>query len=278
MLIVCFVLMGILCYFAVEMVIRKSFRVFSKGWPGAVGVSVMLALVCVGASVDITGYETRVPDAEDIESVEIDVYQEDVNLYECTEPETVEAILALHRVIAAEGEVPTGLDGYYNVHVDYKMTDGSPMRRRYTLSMPTVMENENIKVALDRVVNCREARYQSTLNRSVADPDLKLRGGYISGRYQDFTRQLTAEEATRIYKAVLADLENGAGKQQVLSPDTIPQCAVYIELESEAGYNSLWLDRIRPDFTETVDVLNGLGLDSATLFQVNWEYVEKYGW
>ena len=278
LLIVCFVLMGIMSYFAVEMVLRKSFRVFSKGWPGAIAVGVMLTLVCIGASVDITGYETRLPDRDRIESVEIDIYQEDVNLYGCVEPETIEAVLALHEVIAAEGELPTGLDGYYNINIEYEMADGSMMRRRYNLSLPKVMDNEHIVEALDRVVNCEEVRYQSTLNGRNADPDLKLRGGYISGRIKDYNRQLTADEAQRIYKAVLNDLENGAGKQQVLSMDAVPQCAVYIELETEDGYNGLWLDRIRPDFTETVAVLNELGLDSATLFQVDPEYAEKYGW
>lgn len=278
MLIVCFVLMGLLSYFAVEMVIRKSFRVFGKGWPGAAVVAVVLTLVCIGASMDITGYEHRLPDPDRIESVEINIYQEDVNLYGCTEAETIEALLALHKVIAAEGELPTGLDGYYNVYFDYEMTDGTIMRRRYTLSMPKVMENEAILSALDRVVNCEEVRYQSTLNGRNADPDLKLRGGYISGRIKDYNRQMTADEANRIYQAVLTDLGNGAGTQQVLSPDTIPECAVYIELESEDGYNGLWLDRIRPDFTETVKVLNEFGLDSATLFQVDPEYAEKYGW
>ena len=121
-------------------------------------------------------------------------------------------------------------------------------------------------------------RYQSTLSGRAANPDLKFRGGYISGRYTDFNRQLSADEANRIYQAVLADLENGAGKQQVLSPGTIPQCAVYVELESEDGRNGVWLDRIRPDFTETVEVLNDLGLDGVTLFQADPAYNEKYGW
>ena len=278
-LIICFVLMGVLSYFAVEMVIRKSFRVFGKGWPGAVVVGVVLTLVCVGAEMDITGYETRLPDRDRIESAEVNIYREDVGAYGCVEEETIQAILALHEILATEGELPTGDDGYYNVNIEYDLTDGNTMRRRYNLSMPKVMENEEMVEALERVVNCREVRYHSTLNRGTADPDLKLRGGYISGRYEDFNRQLTAEEATSIYKAVLADLENGAGKQKVLSPDAIPESAVYyIELESEDGYNGVWLDRIRPDFTQTVQLLNELGLDSATLFQVDQEYMEKYGW
>ena len=278
LLIFCFALADILCYFAVEMVIRKSFAVFRKGWGGAAAVVVVLALVCVGASMDITGYEHRLPDREKIESVEISIYQEDVNLYGCVESETIEAVLALHEIVAAEGELPTGTDGYYNIYIDYDLTNGTIMRRHYTLSMPKVMENENIKSALDRLVNCEEVRYQSTLNGKEGDPDLKFRGGYISSRISEYTRQLTADEANRLYQAILTDLGNGAGTQQVLSPDSIPECTVYVELESEDGYNGLWLDRIRPDFTETVDVLNELGLDSATLFQVDEKYAEKYGW
>ena len=279
-LIICFVLAGVLCYFAVEMVIRKSFRVFGKGWPGSVVVAVMLTLVCIGAEMDITGYETRLPERDRIESVEVDIYMEDINAYGCVEEETIQAILDLHEIVAAEGEEPTGNDGYYNIGIEYDLSDGRTMRRRYNLSMPKVMENEEMKAALDRVVNCREVRYFNTLRSHQADPDLKLRGGYINSRWDDYNRQLTAEEATRIYRAVLADLENGAGGHQVLvkGEETTPQCAVYIELESENGYNGVWLDSLRPDFTETVKVLNGLGLDNATLFQVDSEYVEKYGW
>lgn len=277
-LIICFVLAGVLCYFAVEMVIRKSFRLFGKGWLGSIAVAVMLTLVCIGAEMDITGYETRLPERDRIESVEVVIYMEDINAYGCVEEETIQAILALHEIVAAEGEEPTGNDGYYNIGIEYDLSDGRTMRRYYNLSLPKVKENEDMKAALDRVVNCREVRYFNTLRSYQADPDLKLRGGYINGRWDDYNRQLTAEEATRIYRAVLADLENGAGGHEILSPDGRPQCAVYIELESEDGYSGVWLDSLRPDFTETVKVLNELGLDNATLFQVDSEYVAKYGW
>ena len=277
-LIICFVLAGVLCYFAVEMVIRKSFRVFGKGWLGSIAVAVMLTLVCIGAEMDITGYETRLPERDRIESVEVVIYMEDINAYGCVEEETIQAILALHEIVAAEGEEPTGNDGYYNIGIEYDLSDGRTMRRYYNLSLPKVKENEGMKAALDRVVNCREVRYFNTLRSHQADPDLKLRGGYINSRWDDYNRQLTAEEATRIYRAVLADLENGAGGHEILSSDGRPQCAVYIELESEDGYSGVWLDSLRPDFTETVKVLNELGLDNATLFQVDSEYVAKYGW
>ena len=278
LLIICFVLMGIFSYFAVEMVIRKSFRVFGKGWPGAIVVSVLLVLVCIGAKMDITGYETRLPDRNRIESVDVSIYQEDVNLAGCVEAETLEAILALHKVIATEGELPTGEDAYYNVSIEYELTDGSSMRRRYYLSRNKALENEALVAALDEVVNCKEVRYCATLKSSYAKEDTKMRGGYISGRYIDYSYQLSAVEAQRIYQAILIDLANGAGKQQVLAPEEIQKCAVYIELDTEGNYTGAWIGRLRPDFTETVKVLGELGLPEEMLFQTDPEYVDKYGW
>ena len=116
-----------------------------------------------------------------------------------------------------------------------------------------------------------------TLNSSKEFAEgLKLRGGYITGKYIDHNQQLSAADADRIRDAVLADLANGAGKQEPLNVEGWLECTVYIELEGSE--RNLWLDRIRPDFTQTVDILNDLGLDSATLFQVDEKYAEKYGW
>ena len=271
------VLMGVLCYFAVEMVIRKSFRVFGKSWPGAVAVGVVLTLVCVGASMDITGYESRLPKKDSIQSVEVNIYREDVYVNQCVEPETIDAVLALHAAIIADGAEPTGDDGYYNVNLEYQLEDGSWMRRRYNLSMPKAMESAAMVSAVDALINCAEVRYQTTLsgNMNYAET-MELRGGYINGRYIEYDRQLTAEEADRIRDAVLADLAAGAGKQTPMNTEERVECAVYVELDG--GERNLWLDRIRPDFTQTVDVLNELGLDSATLFSVDEKYAERYGW
>ena len=80
------------------------------------------------------------------------------------------------------------------------------MRRRYTISLPGAMESEAITDALQTVINTDEVRYKNTLNGKTGNEVIKLRGGYISGRYIDHEQQLTAEDAQRIYDAVLADL------------------------------------------------------------------------
>ena len=276
LLVFCMSLMGVLSYFAVEMVIRKSFRVFRKGWMGAVAVAAVLTLVVVGAKMDITGYETRVPDVEKIEAVELNIYQEDIYINQCVEPETIDAILELHKAIVAEGREPVDLEGNYSVNLEYELEDGTWMRRRYTLSLPRAMDSDAITGALREVVNAEEVRYKTTLNGKTGKEELDLRGGYISGRTWDYNQQISAEDARRIYDAVLLDLQNGAGGQEPFEREERMECAVYIELQSE--YDNVWLDRIRPDFKNVVAVLNELGLDSATLFQVDEKYAEKYGW
>jgi len=276
LLIFCMALMGVLSYFAVEMVIRKSFRVFRKGWPGAIVVSVVLALVCIGAKLDITGYETRIPDVEKIESVEVSIYMENIYVNQCTEPETIDAILALHEAIVAEGRVPVELEGNYGVNLEYELEDGTWMRRRYTLSLPAAVESAAITDALETLINTEEIRYKTALNGRSGSEQLELRGGYISGRHIEYDLQLTAEDARRIYAAVLRDLAAGAGGQEPFKYEAQEVCTVYIELD--AGTSSVWLDRLRPDFENTVAVLNDLGLDSTILFAVDEKYVEKYGW
>lgn len=59
-LLVSTVLMGALCYYAAEMLVRKSLRVLRRSLPGAGLVCVLLALVCAGARFDVFGYAARV--------------------------------------------------------------------------------------------------------------------------------------------------------------------------------------------------------------------------
>ena len=126
-------------------------------------------------------------------------------------------------------------------------------------------------------MNTTEIRYKNTLGGNVFEGDLQnveLRGGYITGKAFDLNHQLTADEAQRLFDAVLTDLDNGAGEYAPMTADELPWCTVYLELDD--GQSTYWLDSIKPDFTETVKVLVSLGLEEEQIFQ--WEDNEKYGW
>lgn len=65
----CMAAAGLIGYFIAEMLLKKSFRVWKDGWRGAAIVTVLLVLLGVGMSLDLTGYEGRVPDAGEVKTV-----------------------------------------------------------------------------------------------------------------------------------------------------------------------------------------------------------------
>ena len=61
--------MGVICFFAAQMLLQKKFRIFNKRWWLETAAMVLvLAAVTVCVKLDFTGYQHRVPDAEDVTS------------------------------------------------------------------------------------------------------------------------------------------------------------------------------------------------------------------
>ena len=63
-------LWGIAGYFVARMLLSKSFRVL-RHWKGAVAVGVVFLALFAVVGFDLTGFETRVPRAQDVASVTI---------------------------------------------------------------------------------------------------------------------------------------------------------------------------------------------------------------
>ena len=267
LLLICVVLMGVLWSFAAEMLIRKSFRVFRSGWKGAVLLSVSLVAVCVAVRLDITGYETRVPDMADVVSVDVNLSHEDVRIYDATTPETIAAVLDLHEAIVAEGRVPEETEDGYRVNISYALKNGTILNRRYLLSWDAAEESALIYDAAEAVINAKEVRYYSVLDMNSAVSVSQIRGGYLTGKMFDMDRQLTAEEAQKLYHAILDDLNDGSGTREPLQRER-PQSSIYIELD--CGATNLWIDNFYPDFTETIKVLVELGAKPEQMFTDNY--------
>ncbi|MGN1002177.1 MAG: hypothetical protein ACI4PC_05350 [Oscillospiraceae bacterium] len=83
-------------YFAAEMLIRKSFRVWKGHWAGF-GISVLvIAAVLFAAEFDLFGYESRVPDPEKVDRVSVIAEGESLML---DDADSIRAITALHQSI-----------------------------------------------------------------------------------------------------------------------------------------------------------------------------------
>ncbi len=115
-------------YFMAEMLIRKTLRVFDHGWKQLALICLCLALPFVLAELDVTGYETRVPETAQIESA---AFGYDVK--RIAEPESLAAFTDFHRALIAhkaENE-QARRRAYTTIPLTYTMKDGKTLTRLY---------------------------------------------------------------------------------------------------------------------------------------------------
>lgn len=158
-----FMLLGaFIGYFAAEMLMSKSFRVFRGRWRGF-AVSVVICIVLMGAlEFDLFGIERRVPDAEDVEHVGIS----SSDYIELSEMENIEKAIALHESIIAnkhwneamEQSTPYTFKGSQHVYFTYVLKNGNTLQRSYNLHY--YMDDESTQtdvLALEELQNSLEA-------------------------------------------------------------------------------------------------------------------------
>ena len=127
-----------LAYFGAEMMLKKTAKVFTKPWIGYVSFLLVFAIVISGfAFTDFFGFEKRIPDSEDIESVVIHLtydfgyYEEYYKLPYYTDEGVIESIRYVHQYFVEKDPVVKDNDYYDSVFLKYKLKDGSIIERKY---------------------------------------------------------------------------------------------------------------------------------------------------
>lgn len=248
-LLVSTVLMGALCYYAAEMLVRKSLRVLRRSLPGAGLVCVLLALVCAGARFDVFGYAARVPDVSAVTQVQLrgSLGLSGVN---CTEPETIETVIALHREIITLRPDEDDPENSAYITLSYTLTDGSTLTRAYQLNPAGELED-----ALETVFNTGEVREKSLITSRHTG---SWRGGYLGLDRTGDAMQLTAAQAGEIYGALLRDIAQGHNHYDFSRLDDRHVLVVQLDLEGSDEY-SLYIGELPEDCTETMQALVDVG-------------------
>ena len=301
--IACMLFAGLLGYFAAEMLLEKSFRVWRKGRVGAVVFSAVLVCFGVGMSLDLTGFEGYVPAAEQVESVS--VYLSSTGDYfhgRLSEPESVGAALAAHRALIADKdrqlsyarttyETPADapVDSYLYFTVTYTLTDGRVVRRSYVDCRAFSRElNEPGSVAqtMTALLNCPEAALDRVLGKLADDKsNAYLTGGYYDvvsdGAYGEDDGELTSAQANTLVSALRRDYEAGHASNASLFESTLYSGSFYVELEL---WYSIRVDEkptrqpidttssssgsvcaiVTPEMTCTLEALAGMGIETPT--------------
>ena len=234
-LLICQVILGVICFFAAQMLLQKKFRIFTRRWwLETAALVLVLAAVTVCVKLDFTGYQHRVPQAEDVTEVRctgvVDLTTDD--------PETIESILALHRAILAQYDAGITPEDPYPatatvasepvesneelviryLRVTYTLRDGTELRRNYNA---VVTAGTDVYRLMTELANSRDnllglTGLQWLERRGGLDA---VTNGYIS-RYRDGADVvLTAQQAKELVRLIYADVDSGVNAIDVMDVD-----------------------------------------------------------
>lgn len=175
-------------YYAAEMMLKKSFRVFRKGAPGAIALLLILTAGLLAMEYDITGYEKSVPKLESVQSVSI----RGMDYSQFTEPEDIASVIALHdALIKQKADIETQHEEYMNgrngngddfntrdfLSIDIRYTrkdDGRIFSRSYPLpiSKETIAQKDSLAMQYETLMNQPKVRLENLFPESMREDNL----------------------------------------------------------------------------------------------------------
>ena len=257
------VLWTVVGFFAAEMLLHKSFRVFRKSWKSCVVTAVVMAMAITACYMDVFGVETWVPDPAKVESVQVNInttYPLDSGAYfheDITDPVQVERIVALHESILADyaryGEEYYG-DNVVSVYLTY-LTKGNSYRKQYY--MTNILHDEIASPASTTWI----------LNSFLNDPE------NVAMSYD-----LDKARNSEIVATALKNVTTGYGRFDMVETDAgaeeIWEAVQYDFAAGNLGVRYLFEDDVRYSQTYQTDLL--LRFISPERQYVDGEYVVEY--
>ncbi|SMC53587.1 hypothetical protein [Papillibacter cinnamivorans] len=247
-LLLCMLLLGFVGYFASEMLLRKSFRVFGQSYKGFLIFSALLVLFTTALEYDFFGYERAVPSPESVQSVSLlpsstFPYYTGQLLFE--DQEEIRAAIALHGdIVETKASIEQSVREYYAGGADYSpkaaeytstnfysgsesslitlqilytLTDGNTVRRQYTLPVTTggLSDPDGFAGRLDELINSDGGVLSGLFPSGFSAEDLT--GGTVGFSGGRQTTEISREQAMALYDAVMADRkENAIGRLYLL--------------------------------------------------------------
>lgn len=282
-LLICQLVMGVICFFAAQMLLKKKFRIFtSRWWVETLALVLTLLAVTLCIKLDITGYQHRVPDAEDVTSVRFSASSAD---FTTDDPAAVESVISLHRAILEQYdetgerlENRTYLDTEDGpitryVRVDYQLRNGTSLRREWRVSIVNGSDIHRLMTQLMSRTDCRESLMGLDVLRKYGGVS-NVAGGYVSqyetGAFADLTRQ----QAQDLVSHALADAANSRAPIDPLRDDMYSSTNLDIEIRLNTDKGNVSFSLNVPDFAvETQTFLDALEFEEPV--DGTYDSVEK---
>ncbi len=208
---------AVICFFAAQMLLKKSFRIFSARWwleTLALVLAVLAVTLCV--KLDLTGYRTRVPDADGVTSVLVHGPYTD---YTAGDPEAVELITALHTAVVQQYEETgctlsstqeaDGVQGWRYIHLTYTLKNGTKLSRSYDAPLLRDSEVYRLLTQLMNRTDYRESLIGLDTLESQGGVDAVM-GGYLNDYSDGSYTELTRAQAQELVRCAMADAADGS--------------------------------------------------------------------
>lgn len=222
---VCTALGGLLGCYAASMLLEKSRRVFRGSLPSAAIVCAGAAVLCLLVSVDVFGAERRVPDMDEIKSVQLEDRGIVSGPFDPEEdPEQVEAVRAFHQALVKDRNYirsyhpdwdhDAGKAFSHYVWLTYELTDGTKLTRQYDLWFT----EDRVKTA-GTYDNLLEVFYQDpevrrcdvTIPENADISSIDVFSNYLEDEvYSINTNDRDPQDAKTLYTALQQDADEGS--------------------------------------------------------------------
>ena len=282
-LLICQLVMGVICFFAAQMLLKKKFHIFTRRWwveTLALVLTLLAVTLCI--RLDITGYQHRIPDAEDVTSVRFNASYAD---FTTDDPAAVESVISLHRAILEQydetGERLEDQTYLYTeggpitryVRVDYQLRNGTSLCREWRVS---IVNGSDIHRLLTQLVNRTDSR------ESLIGIDSLARyggvnaviSGYVRRYDTDEVAELTRQQAQDLVSHALADAANSRAPIDPLRDDMYSSTNLDIEIRLNTDKGNVSFSLNVPDFAvETQTFLDALEFEEPV--DGTYDSVEK---
>ncbi|MFC4404767.1 hypothetical protein [Gracilibacillus xinjiangensis] len=245
-------------YILAEMLIQKTWRVFGE-WKGFVVYIGFSLLVLASLVFDWFGYESRVPDAEKVASIQIlDNLSYDSSqstdmeeLPKIEDPELIKLITQFHQEIIDNGVSRTNRDwneDSRDLYFDYYLENGNHIKRSYFISSVKKYE-EYLKPIFENVA------FKKSNMAWLFNENIKVNKMSIYSRYKNGNIDVNSGLKSEILDALREDYLEATYEEIIHTEDSM----IDIEIQLDAnGYGYQYLN-IPRSYTNTLELFQNEG-------------------
>lgn len=214
------ILWGVAGCFVAQMFLTKSVRVL-RYWKGAIAVALSFVALFGAIQLDLTGYETRVPDPNDVASVTlsglsslpVDTASDFLNI-STSDSEAISLLTQLHQQLVAQFDSDFfnwSANSNTSLDLTYTLTNGTQISRSYTVPLYAKDETQpgTITYLVHQIVNNPDLMLQSYLFPQLEKEGYELSGADLYRDYDVAPSVVSSSDIRMVYEALLQDIQEG---------------------------------------------------------------------